>query len=138
MKTYTYITKELLEVYTKRKEHNVLSIVVDIKKDKIYAVPVDKEHVWFVSDLLKRGFDELKEDPSSASHLVPVNIGIENGEIIAVLTGWSGLEAGLGVRHSNEELNKAHEIAWAFINNSVKRGIVKIGKLKVNKPIYLK
>lgn len=138
MKSYSYITKELLNVYTKRKARDVLSIIVDVKNKKIYAVPVDKEHVEFVAGLLDFGIESLKTDPQTASHLVPVNIGIDDNEVNAVLTGWSGLEAGFKVRHSNKELNDAHEIAWVFINNSVKKGTVKVGILKVNKPIFLK
>lgn len=138
MKAYTYITKELLDVYTKRKGRDILSIIVDVENDKIYAVPVDKEHVQFVSELLERGLDDLKDNPQSASHLVPVNIGIEDGTITAVVTGYSGLELGFKVRHSNEELRKAHDVAWAFINGSVKKGSVKVGILKVNKIMFLK
>ena len=138
MKSYTYITDKLLEVNLKRKGRGVLSIIVDLNITKIYAVPVTKEHAVFVSGFLKKGMDDLRENPSSASHLVPVNIGISNGEITDVLTGWSGLEAGLGVRHSTPELNKAHELAWAFINKSVELGTIKIGTLKVNKILFLK
>ena len=138
MKTYTYITTELLKVNLKRKGRGVLSIIVDLERKKIYAIPVKKEHAVFVSGFLKKGMDDLRQNPSSASHLVPVNIGISNGEVTDVLTGWSGLEAGLGVRHSTPELTKAHEIAWAFINKSVELGIIKIGTLKINKILFVK
>lgn len=137
MESYTHITAELLE-NLKRKGRGVLSIIVNLRANKIYAVPVNKEHAVFVSEFLKKGMDDLKENPAKASYLIPVNIGISEGKVTDVLTGWSGLEAGLGVRHSNTELNKAHEIAWVFINQSVALGTVKIGTLKVNKILFIK
>ena len=105
--------------YYPRKKPDQLCIIVDTKSEKIYPVPTAIEHVDFAAKIL--GY-AIQENPEEASNLVPSNIRLKvsgfnhlNDFVEEIVTGTSGMEVGFGLRHSPEQLKKAHEIAKSFV-----------------------
>ena len=101
------LTEEVMAEYSSRKKQGRLSLVVDVKKREIYPVPKDIEHVDFVA--------QLETDPC---HIIPVHLDFKDGKIVGVLTGESGIELKLGVKHSHDDLYTANSIAYDLINKS--------------------
>ncbi|MBS3174918.1 hypothetical protein J4440_03495 [Candidatus Woesearchaeota archaeon] len=127
------LTWKVIEKYGNRKYQGLLTFFVNVTTEEIFPVPVDIEHIDFICKLIN--FDnrnELRQNPFAAMHLVPSTIHInDDGYIDSVITGVSSLEMGAGVRHSKENIKKAHKLIHDFISN----GELPIGTLKEDKPI---
>ncbi|MEM4336463.1 MAG: hypothetical protein QXG86_00465 [Candidatus Woesearchaeota archaeon] len=105
--------------YFPRKKSNQLCVVVNTQSNLIYPVPINIEHIDFASKIL--GFP-LGENLEDASKIVPSNIfisatGINDiiDKVIKVETGISGMEIGYGLRHTYEQLQKAHNLVKNFV-----------------------
>jgi len=123
------LTWELFEAFGGRKKAGLLSIFVDVKTGQLHPLPLKVEHVAFAARLLGTTVEAIKQKPEMAMHLVNSNIVVENGEIVEVFTGISGLELHCNVKHYIADLKKAHGIIWVFIND----GEIAVGKIRVNK-----
>jgi len=132
-----YLSEKVLKEYCGRKKEGIIALLIDVDKEKIYPIPKKMEHVTFAALLLGKSVKELKENPSLAASLIPSTIEIENGNIVGIVTGTSGLELGLKVRHHPTNLQKAHSLAWSCINLSCELKILKIGNLRINKILFL-
>jgi hypothetical protein len=109
------LTHALLEDYGDRKKPGNLSVVTDVLRGIITPVPRDVEHIVFVARYLKVTKEQFKDQPALAARIVPTNIQIENGTVVGVVTGICGMELGLGVRHTPDDLQKAHNLVMQFI-----------------------
>ncbi|MBW2981992.1 hypothetical protein KY343_03875 [Candidatus Woesearchaeota archaeon] len=133
MKSIEYLSKDVIQEFGGRKQAGVIALIIDVKEKKIYPVPHNLEHVDFAALLLDKKKGELKKNPQLAARLIPSTISIEEGKIVGVLTGVSGLEIGLKVKHKSSDLENAHGMVWACINLSEQLKTVSVGKLKINR-----
>ena len=133
MKTIQYLSEDVLKKYCGRKKEGIIALLINVDDGKVYPVPKNLEHVNFTALLLGKTKKELEKNPKLAAHLIPSTIYMENRKIKGVLTGVSGLELGLKVRHNKADLKKAHDMAWGCILLSEEVGTIEIGKLKINK-----
>jgi hypothetical protein len=104
------LTKDAYMQYGDRKEPGRISVLVDVVSEKIYAVPKYVEHVVYAPKL-------KKQCNVSYEKLVPAHIDTNGVEVIGVSAGYSGLEKRMGIRHSEEDLQKAKELVWKFVNS---------------------
>jgi hypothetical protein len=116
MKSHEYLTANLFRQHGDRKEMGRLSTITDVSTGQVYVVPRGIEHIHFVYELL--GTDE--PDQERAAALVPTHIGIERVvpddlRVVSLLTGISGLEIGLRIRHTREQLAAGHERVRRFV-----------------------
>ena len=109
------LTRAMYDDYGDRKRPGNLSIITDVARKEIIAVPRDVEHIVFVARYLKVPREEFKANPALAARIVPTNISVENDSVVGVVTGICGMELGFGVRHTEEDLQKAHNLALQFI-----------------------
>lgn len=118
------ITLDTYLKYGNRKKDGRISFFVDTRNDSVYLVPRDIEHIEFVKYIAKL---------HDYSRIIPTHVDTElHGDelfVIGILTGVSGLEIKLNVRHSHEDLEIAHDVTWNLINSSD----VKVGKLRENR-----
>ncbi len=105
--------------YFPRKKPDQLCVVTNTEENLIYPVPIEIEHIDFVSRLL--GFN-IRNVPEKASKIVPSNIFIKLRGINDVIdnvtgmdTGISGMEIGHGLRHHAEQLEKADSLVEEFV-----------------------
>ena len=136
MEPIKYLSKKILKKYYGRKQEALISLIIDVAKEKIYPVSKHLEHIDVAELLLGKTKKELAANPKLAAHLIPSTIEIINGQVTGVITGISGLELGFGVRHNRKDLHKAHEIIWSCIILSQQIGTIKVGKLKANRIIF--
>ncbi|MBW2981990.1 hypothetical protein KY343_03865 [Candidatus Woesearchaeota archaeon] len=101
------LSRELIEVYGSRKKEGRLSLLVDTTTNEIYIVPKDTEHIEFTK--------QIGTDPDK---VVPVHVDFLDGRVAGVITGESGLEQDLGVRHSHDDLNSANSTVYQLIIGS--------------------
>jgi hypothetical protein len=101
------LDETVMKEFGSRKKPGRLSLVVDVETSDIYAVPKDTEHIDFIK--------QFETDPS---YLVPVHLDFSGGEVSGVIVGESGIEHGLGVRHSHADLNVANSDAYGLISKS--------------------
>lgn len=125
MKTKTAFDYATINEYGGRKQAGRVSVFVDLRSDTIIPVPRDVEHVDFVKRLA--GEDDY-------GRIIPSHIDTKLGssgqeEITGVITGVSGLEIALGVRHDKDDIVRAHSLVWDYINS----GEVPVTDLKENK-----
>jgi len=121
-KEISYLRYSLLSpLYFPRKKENQLCLIVDTKEEKIYPVPVKIEHIDFASRIIGYKITENLED---ASKIVPSNIimGVSGMNDISyvveqIITGVSGMEIGYRLRHSHQQLEKAHELVRKFVDD---------------------
>jgi len=111
------LTLDIKTTYGNRKKRGIISLLYDAKKDAFIPIPTNKEHIEIVMEILNKTKVQIIKNPDLASHLIPINIFIEEDKIKEVLIGISGIEMGYKVRHSKTDLTKAHEASWNFINN---------------------
>jgi len=128
MRSCQYIDAELLEEYSDRKSLGVLSFLVDVENKIIYVVPKDLEHMALAAKLLGLRAKDLKNDPQQAAYLVPSNLEFKSGEIKGIVTGISGLELGLKVKHTEKQLEKAHLLIKNMIQFSQQLGTVRVAE----------
>ena len=133
MESIEYLSKDILRKYCGRKKEGVIALLIDVNKKEIYPIPKGVEHVQLAALILGKRKNELEKNPALAAHLIPSTIEIKEGEVRGVLTGVSGLELGLKVRHKKSDLPKAHAIAWSCINLSVQVGTITVGRLEINR-----
>jgi len=120
MKTVSALTWGLYNNYGGRKKPGYLSVIVDVEHEIIYPVPLDVEHIEFISkNILNVSKEDVTANPLLAEKLIPSIIEIDDisREVRGVLTGISGVEIGFGVRHSMKDLEKAHAMVLDFIAN---------------------
>jgi len=121
-KEISYLRYSLLSpLYFPRKKENQLCLIVDTKEEKIYPVPVKIEHIDFASRIIGYKITENLED---ASKIVPSNIimGVSGMNDISyvveqIITGVSGMEIGYRLRHSHQQLEKAHKLVRKFVDD---------------------
>jgi len=121
-KEISYLRYSLLSpLYFPRKKENQLCLIVDTKEEKIYPVPVKIEHIDFASRIIGYKITENLED---ASKIVPSNIimrvsGMNDISYVVeqIITGVSGMEIGYRLRHSHQQLEKAHELVRKFVDD---------------------
>ena len=118
----TQLTSDFVKPYLDRKKEGRLSLLVDVRLDKAYVVPVHEEHTLVALEILHAQLGDLQADPSFASHIVPVHIEfvrIQDELLIScVLTGVSGLEMGYHVCHTSQQLQEAHTFTLLLIDRS--------------------
>ena len=117
VKSITKLTWKIFENHGNRKENGVLTFIINTVTKEIYPIPKNIEHIDFVCLIL--GYEtrnELKRNPSSASHLVATYLTIKEGEITKILTGFSSTEMAGGVRHTKKQINEAHKIIHKLIS----------------------
>ena len=89
----------------------------------MYPVPETMEHIDFACKILRitlKEFLEYRQDFIKAiENLVPSNIEIDPTAltVVGIGTGISGMELGYGIRHTEEQLVKAHAIVKEFVEN---------------------
>lgn len=118
MRIHERLSASLYNEYGGRKKPGYMSVVVNLTEGLIYPVPLNQEHDAFVSKrILEVPLRELREESEMAEKIIPSIIEIDeiNREILGVLTGVSSLEMGSGVRHSKEDLEKAHAMVLEFV-----------------------
>ncbi len=111
MKTHSEesLTWSTVSSFGGRKEPGRVSVLVDTVDETVYLVPRDMEHIDFAQNVLQRA-------PESMHSLVPSHIDIDEAlEQIKILTGVCGLEILLRVRHSPDELDRAHERTKEYV-----------------------
>src|SRR3989344_5895139 len=96
-----------LEQYGDRKKLGRVSLLVDTLNEKIHFVSREMEHIDFIHG--------LESDSGQYHRYVPVHVDVNDGMITKMLTGISGVELELKVRHSPKELREAHRLAREFI-----------------------
>lgn len=124
-KSFPYLKRILLShYYFPRKIPEQLCCVVDLNKyiknqnGIIYPVPIEIEHIDFVSALIG---NNVRDFPQIASKIIPSNLLIRNSEmpedteVYGILTGYSGMETGFGVRRYINDLNLAHKLMKEFV-----------------------
>ena len=121
-RAFDYLTWAVINQFLGRKNANALGVVTNVKTLEVFPVPQGTEHKDFVPTLLGIDTGDLQDNPSLAEHIIPSIIEFEQGTsnpyvIIGVLTGVSGLEIGLGVRHVKQDLEKAHAQVIKFAAN---------------------
>jgi len=110
------LTKDVYMQYGDRKKPGRISVLVDVVSEKIYAVPKYVEHIIYAPKLKKQCKIPYEK-------LVPAHIDTNGAEVIGVSAGYSGLEQRMGIRHSEEDLKKAKELIWQFVNSgSIPKG----------------
>ncbi len=116
-KVFASLTWATVARFIGRKKAHVLSVICDTENNKIYPVPLEIEHVDWAATILQVTRTEIRQNPSSASHLVPAVIELSptREEVVGLLTGTSGLEIGFRVRHTKEQLESAHKMTLRFI-----------------------
>ncbi len=129
VRNYDYLSQSIISAYGNRKEPGRVSIFTDLRDNNIYIVPRNEEHIDFVKRIAS---------PSEYEKIVPTHIDLRTAadgieEVIRVITGESGLEIKGGVKHSYEDLQKAHDLAWQFIDKGCVNGEIRIGKIEENK-----
>ncbi len=118
MRSYDRLTQALFSQYGNRKVPGRLSIFVDLTTREIYAVPIGQEHIDFAKEL--KSIEDRLALINACARLIPSHISIMPSlethmeEVDGFLTGESGLEIGLGVRHARSDLEIAHQIAKEF------------------------
>ncbi|MEK6952803.1 MAG: hypothetical protein AABX29_07350 [Nanoarchaeota archaeon] len=112
---YTKLKAEIKETFGDRKQRGLLSLLYDAKKNAFIPIPTNKEHIEIVTELLKKTKTQVIENPGLASHLIPVNVFFKDEKVTEILVGISGIEMGYKVRHSKEDLVKAHNASWNFV-----------------------
>jgi len=119
LKNYNSLTWAVYNNYGGRKKQGIVAIYVDVNTKNVYPIPIKMEHINFLSQFLGKTEEEIREDPLSASHLVPSVIEIRDppGEVIGLITGTSGAEMAYGIRHTKKQLEDGHAIALYFIEN---------------------
>ncbi len=106
MEAYEALTENLIKEYGDRKKSGRLSIVVDTTNNEIYPVPQDAEHI----DFMRIYFPGRDYKP-----LVPFHIDMENGQIVELTHGQTGLELKLGVTHPHSAINSARTLVSEFL-----------------------
>ena len=119
IKCYKQLTWAVYNNFIGRKG-NAFSFFVDTNADCFYMVPTDFEHIDFASMLLGVDKADISQDPSLASHLVPVVVEVTpmHDQITGAVVGVSGIEIAFGVRHSNVQMATAKQLALKFLENS--------------------
>jgi len=114
------LTERIAQQYIGRKNANAIGIVVKVETLEVFMVPQNIEHMDFVPTLFGTTRDDLIENPLIAERTIPSIITLEYGsngfEVKSVLTGISGIEIGLGVRHQRADLEIAHKRVLVFID----------------------
>ncbi len=115
--SFRKLTWEIVNKFVGRKRPNAIALICDTNTQEVYVVPHEIEHVDFAGLLLGVTQNEIRANPSIASHLVPVTIELNNmhDEVMGMQTGTSGMELGFRVRHSRQQLTTAQAMAQAFI-----------------------
>ena len=102
----TTLTLDNYLKYGDRKVPGRISLFVNSPNAETYFVPIDTEHIVLAKYLVAKSYARILSD------LVPVHIDtqLDAGEpcITGIITGASGMEIGYGVRHSLDELQRAH------------------------------
>ena len=132
------LTWDLFDRFIGRKEALLLGVVVDTQEKgfPIYPMPQGIEHMDYVPSLIGLDREGLIEDPSQAERFIPSIIEFEYDEgneiqVKKVLTGVSGIEIGLRVRHDREALEAAHQRVLAFIDSGeIKKAILFEGTIQ--------
>ncbi|MEM3154099.1 MAG: hypothetical protein QW165_00845 [Candidatus Woesearchaeota archaeon] len=126
------LTKFDLDYTSKRSgEEQIGRFIADVNKGKLYAIPEDIDHPEFVELLTGKTKAEMKKDPMKYNHFVGIGIGVQNNIVTRIIVGISGFEfvmtyamkkmsgSAAPVRyHTNEQLLKARDIAYAFVIDS--------------------
>ncbi len=101
--------------YFPRKQPDQLCCVVNLEDKKIYPVPVEIEHIDFVSLLLT---SDIKSNPEYARRVIPSNLRIDALDRVVkkIITGVSGMEIGYNVRHTTHDVDLAHSLMREFVS----------------------
>ncbi len=114
--------------YGNRKKPGRISFLVDVGTETIYPVPREIEHIDYAMEIL--GEAPL---PDNCKRLVPSHIDTQLCDsiprVVGVITGVSGLEISLGIKHTRDDLRRAHDTIWNLIN----QGEIGISKVNENK-----
>jgi len=109
MKTIEKLEWGTFNGFGNRKKTGRLSILVDVNSKQIYPVPLKQEHIDFANRV--KGISGLEK-------LIPSHIDIEEWSgVIRVITGICGMEINFGIRHTSEDVERAHRIAVDYVKN---------------------
>jgi hypothetical protein len=117
------LTWDLFDRFIGRKGALLMGVVTDTETKglPLYPMPQGIEHMDYVPSLIGLDREGLIEDPSVAERFIPSIIEFEYDEereirVKKVLTGVSGIEIGLRVRHDRAALEAAHQRVLTFID----------------------
>lgn len=113
----TRFTHAVVSNFIGRKGPALISFFCDTIAGKVILVPQGYEHIDWAAEILRTDRDELQKNPAFASHLIPVVIDLDpmHDEVRSGVIGTSGMEIAYGVRHTKGQLDRAEQIATAFI-----------------------
>ncbi len=116
-KAFRFLTWGVFNNYIGRKKANLFSVIVDTNDGSIYPVPTDTEHIDWAAQILGCTRDDIRQDPSMASHLIPVVIETSPPpeELRRVVIGTCGMEIGYRVRHTAEQLERGRAMVMEFL-----------------------
>lgn len=114
-KAFQTLTWAVFNLFCNRKEVGKIDVVVDTETKLIYPVPLDEEHKTFTPKIIGLTTEDIRANPERFMRLVPSTIATQFDEAIGVRTGVSGLELGMRVRHTRQQLELAHGMALAFV-----------------------
>lgn len=105
------LTPEVFARFGNRKKPGRIGLFVDTRNGDIYAVPKHEEHLDFIKQIT---------DEQNFSKIIPSYIDLKEignvEKIFGVETGYSGVEIRLGIRHTPEDLQKAHSLTHVLVS----------------------
>lgn len=111
------LTPALLNVFLDDKDE--LRLIVNTEKQKLYLIRKKSYHAEVASEILGVEESDIVKNPEIASHLVSSMIRIVNNKVDYVVTGMGSLELICKVKHTREQLQLAHELVIAFVNDGL-------------------
>ncbi len=121
LKSFERLSWSVFNQFSGRKRANAISVVTKVNTLEVFPIPSNIEHIDYVPKILGIEKDDLIENPLLAEKIIPSLIEIEfdinSGELVkGVITGVSGLEIALRVRHSKHDLEIVHQRILEFIS----------------------
>ncbi len=107
------LTRDLLLAYRNEDE---VGLLVNSKEREIYIIGKDTYHAAVALEVLETTKSEIRRNPYLSSHLVSSHIVLDGKYVEQVITGLGSLEKNLGVGHTQRQLNLAHRLAVAFVD----------------------
>ncbi|MBD3249839.1 hypothetical protein GF336_07365 [Candidatus Woesearchaeota archaeon] len=106
---------------------NLLQLLIDTKKGKIYHVPAGLNHEQAAAVHLGFSISEVnKLDQKNIGHLVSTHIEIKEREVDAVVFGNSSLENGHNIKHTTKQKAISQKLIEDLIKRSKKLGEVRV------------